>query len=122
MRQRIIALTSIPSALGVMALVMSLQHDPLAWTSAARTTANDAKPTVASQVIEKTASNAATTSPGSPVLELPEVRIESPRPVPQAAKRDAPESSEPCSEWRDIGPTYVDQGKPLAARRVRNLC
>ena len=122
MRQRIIALTSILSGLGIMALVISLQRDPLAWTSAPRTTANDAKPTVASQTVEKAAPNAGTTSPGAPVLELPEVRIESPIAAPQATKRDAPESSEPCSEWREIGPTYIDHGKPLGARRVRNLC
>jgi hypothetical protein len=119
MRQRIIALTSILSGLGVTALVISLQRDPLAWTSAPRPTAN---PTVASQTVERTAQNAGTTGPGAPVLELPEVRIESRLAAPQAAKRDAPESSEPCSEWRDVGPTYIDHGKPLGARRVRNLC
>ena len=122
MRQPIIALASILIGFGVMALVISLQRDPLAWTSAARPTANDAKPTVASQTVAKTAPNAGTTSPASPVLELPEVRIESPISAPRPAKRDAPESLEPCSEWRDIGPAYVDDGKPLGARRVRNLC
>jgi hypothetical protein len=122
MRQRIIALTSLLSGLGVMALVVSLQHDPLAWTSAARPTASDAKPTAVSQTAERTAHNPAAANSTSPVLELPEVRIESRISVPKAEKREAPESLEPCSEWRDIGPAYVDHGEPLGTRRVRNLC
>lgn len=122
MRQRIIALTSTLSGLGVMALVISLQRDPLAWTSAARPAAGNAKPAVVSQTPEKTARSSATTSAASPVLELPEVRIESRISAPKAEKREAPESLEPCSEWRDIGPAYVDHGEPLGTRRVRNLC
>lgn len=122
MTQRIIALASMLSGLGVMALVISIQRDPLAWTSAARPTVSDAKPAVVSQAAAKTVPTPGATSPASPVLELPEVRIESPIAVPQPAKSDAPESLEPCSEWRDIGPAYVDQGKSLGARRVRNLC
>jgi hypothetical protein len=110
-----------------MALVISLQRDPLAWTSAARPTANDAKPTVASQTVAKTAPNAGTASPAVRVLEIPEVRIETRISASQPAKRDAPESDtpeslEPCSEWHDIGPAYVDHGQPLGARRVRSLC
>lgn len=122
MRQRIIALTSMLSGLGVMALVTSLQRDPLAWTSAARPTATDAKPAVGSQTAEKAPPHPPATSSHSLMLELPEVRIESPISAPKAEKREAPKSLEPCSEWRDIGPAYVDHGEPLGTRRVRNLC
>ncbi len=122
MRQRIIALASVASGLGVMALVISLQRDPLAWTSAARPPASDTKPAVVSQTPDKAGTNWAPTSSASPMLELPEVRIESRSSAPKAEKRDAPESLQPCSEWRDIGPDYVDDGEPLGSRRVRNLC
>lgn len=122
MRQRIVALASMLSGLGVMALVISLQRDRLAWTSAPRPTATDAKPAVAARTAEEAPPHPPATGSHSLMLDLPEVRIESRISAPKTEKREAPQSLEPCSEWREIGPAYVDHGEPLGTRRVRNLC
>lgn len=123
MKQKIVALTSILGGLGVMALVVSLQRDPLSWTSAGQPDPTDVSPTILPQSKEEAPQSPLAASSASPVLELPEVRIESRLSVPQRAEqRKERESLEPCSEWRDIGPAYVDRGEPFGTRRIRNLC
>lgn len=63
--------------------------------------------------------------PASTVLELEPIVIEAKRHVVRA-KSTAPkpnvEASRPCSDWREIGPSHVSQGKPSGTVSVRELC
>jgi hypothetical protein len=108
----------------VMALVVSLQRNPMLWTHHAQLEV----PAVTTSSIAATSKNPSpppTPSDGASggVVTLPEVRITSPssRPAAQPAK-DGQDELAPCSAWRDLGPTYVDQGNAHGMRRVRNLC
>lgn len=129
MRKPIIALASIASivcGLAVMGVVISIQQDPLAWTQASRQSAAD--PQAATVVPEQPAAapRAAASKEAMPLVELPEVRITSSRQYEQWTESGEPEqlesALEPCSEWREIGPTHVDQGVPSGSQRVRQLC
>ncbi|HEX2671572.1 MAG TPA: hypothetical protein VHM25_11905, partial [Polyangiaceae bacterium] len=65
----------------------------------------------------------------SHVVDVPEVHITAPKPAPPPRLKQEPNELErgpnelaPCSEWRELGPAYVDQGTPQGTLRVRNLC
>jgi hypothetical protein len=114
----------------VMALVVSLQQNPMLWTHQAKLEV----PAVTTSSIDPPAKNPPpppTASHGASVgiVTLPEVRITSPlsrpaaHPAPAAQPaKDGQDELAPCSEWRDLGPTYVDQGNAHGLRRVRTLC
>ncbi len=133
MRKQVIAIASIASILsgiGVMGLVISIQHDPLAWTQASRRNAEKPKPSAISPE-PGAAVSAGTASAELPsdIVHLPEVRITASRQSQAAARQGepiAPEQLEPplepCSEWREIGPLYVEQGIASGSQRVRQLC
>ena len=56
---------------------------------------------------------------GAPLM-LPEVTISgSPRRATRAAVADR---LDPCSEYRDVGATYIEQQGATGVRRVRSLC
>jgi hypothetical protein len=124
MRQPIIAVTTMLAGAAVMALVVSLQQNPMLWTHHAKLEV----PAVTTSTIPAPAKNPSPSSTPSDeasvgVVTLPEVRITSPS--ARAAARPAKEGQDelaPCSEWRDLGPTYVDQGNAHGMQRVRNLC
>lgn len=121
MRQPIIAVASLLAGFAVMALVISLQRDPLLWTHAATpfpppSTATQT-PSARGRPNEQPSSEA---SVG--IITLPAVQLTGARPAAQPQKKLDGTALEPCSEWREIGPAYVEQGQPRGARRVRNLC
>ena len=121
MRQRIIAVASTMSGFAVMAVVVSLQRHPLLWT----------RPTApVSSATSAAAAPSANRSPEEPrphaaplgIVTLPPVLITVPKPSNVPETKVESNTLAPCSEWRELGPTYVEEGKPLGARRVRNLC
>lgn len=57
---------------------------------------------------------------GARVLELAPIYI-TPRPIGHPGEK-ASRPLEPCSDWRDIGPSHVERGQGLDSRRVRELC
>jgi len=119
MKPRILAIVSMLTGLAVMALVVAIQLDPLAWTHASHPS-----PAPSSTPInaEPAAAPLPVTSAPPGVVELPAVRITSPVPGTKAEKKREERTLEPCSEWRDLGPRYVEDGKPQGARSVRDLC
>ncbi len=130
MRQQIIALASILAGAALMALVASVQRTPLLWTSAS------GKPVERFELAKRPrAESVAESGPrpsrpvSSPVVDLPEVHITSQKPTAPPRMKHEPDELErrpdelaPCSEWRELGPAYVDQGTPQGTLRVRNLC
>jgi len=122
MKQRAIALVSMLCGIGLMGMVVSIQRDPLNWTSARGSVAAFPLPAETSTASPSQRKQPSPSSRDSFVLELPEVRIKSLKTVPEPSKKAAPDSLEPCSEWRDIGPAIVEDGTPLGVRRVRTLC
>lgn len=122
MKQRIVAIVSILSGLAVMALVVSIQLDPLAWTRASHPPAH---PELAAAKTEPAAPPRSMTSEAPKLVELPAVRISSPAPATKTVKKREEREErapEPCSEWRELGPRYVEDGKAQGAQRVRDLC
>jgi hypothetical protein len=118
MRQRIIAVASTVTGLAVMALVFSLQRDRSMWTHAA------AAPESAPKATASPAARAATRPPPAPsvgIVTLPPVVITGSSPARAEKKLDV-DTLAPCSEWRELGPTYVEEGKAHGTRRVRSLC
>jgi len=66
--------------------------------------------------------------PASSVIEMPEARIAAPVRTVRARHVtsvtpvvDAP-PLQPCSAWRELGPTTVNRGKAAEAVSVRTLC
>jgi len=43
-------------------------------------------------------------------------------PSDSSAQPDTPRSLKPCSRYRELGPTHVDDGVPSGSRSVRDLC
>ena len=94
-----------------------MQYDPLAFTTPA--------------VVESEAAHARTVperapesliEPDSPVvMELPDVVI-----MGRWSERPRAVSVEPvvapCSPWRELGFTYIENGEALGTQRVRQLC
>jgi hypothetical protein len=120
MRQPIIAVASLLAGFAVMALVVSLQQDPLEWTRAGTPlppTSHATAPSMRERPKEPPPSE-----PSIGIVTLPAVQITAARPATRPEKKLEGTVLEPCSEWREIGPAYVEQGKPRGTRRVRNLC
>ena len=72
---------------------------------------------------------APTAVPDPEVMELQPVTITGskapliPRHTPRPAKTmNAKEGMNPCSEWRDMGPSSVKSGQTAGQHRVRTLC
>jgi hypothetical protein len=127
--QRTIAGAGVLGGLALMALVFSIQRDPLALTSAGTAAAVSTPVTTSTPTpsplptsVPPPADPLASRASAGPVIELSPVRITASKSkaVPDE-KRDR-EAAEACSEWREVGPTYVDQGEPQGTRRVRDLC
>jgi hypothetical protein len=121
MTKPIIAVASSLAGLALMALVVSLQRNPLAWT-------HPVPPFPPSSNAAAKPSNVQARSESLPngasvgVVTLPAIRITSPKPTTLPENKPEDRALEPCSEWRELGPTYVDEGKPRGAQRVRHLC
>jgi hypothetical protein len=123
MRQPIIAVTTMLAGTAVMALVVSLQRNPLLWTHRAKLEVPAVTSTSVAPLKNPLPSPAPSNEASGRVVTLPEVRITSPSSRPAARlPKEGPDELAPCSEWRDLGPTYVDQGNAHGMRRVRNLC
>lgn len=116
--------------LGLMALVVSSQRDSLAWTSAGTAAVvptpiaiSTSTPTPLPTSVPPPADPlAASKASSSSVIELAPVRITASRSKAKPDKKPEAAAVEACSEWREVGPIYVDQGEPRGARRVRDLC
>jgi hypothetical protein len=121
--QRIIAGSSMLGGLALIGLVSSIQRDPLAWTSAAeRSVSVPARPP-APKPSPPTPPLESNSSPGlTGIVELPPVRITASKPAARPEQKEESEAWQPCSEWREVGPAYVDEGVPRGTRRVRTLC
>jgi hypothetical protein len=119
--QPIISAASLICGLTLMALVFSIQREPLAWTQVPERTALAPAPTSAPKDELRSDALEWNTSPAS-VVEVPEVRITSAKPAVPRETKSKSEASQPCSEWRELGPAYVEDGQPRGTRRVRNLC
>jgi hypothetical protein len=122
MTKPIIAVASSLTGLALMALVVSLQRNPLAWT-------HPAPPFPPPSNAPAKASNVQAPNEALPngasvgVVTLPPIRITSPKPTTTLPENKLEDRAlEPCSEWRELGPTYVEEGKPRGAQRVRHLC
>jgi hypothetical protein len=130
MRQQIIALASILSGAALMALVVSLQRDPLLWTRASGKSVERLEPAKGPRAEPVAESGPHPSRPvSSHVVDVPEVHITWPKPAPPPRLKHElnelqrePNELAPCSEWRELGPAYVDQGTPQGTLRVRNLC
>lgn len=120
-RQPIIAAASLICGLTLMALVISIQRDPLAWTQAPERTTLAPVPTSAPKDELRKDTLESNTSPAR-VVELPEVRITSTKSTTPRETNGNGEAWQPCSEWQELGPVYVEDGQPRGTRRVRNLC
>lgn len=130
MRQQIIALASILSGAALMALVASLQRNPLSWTRASGKSMERVEPAniLRAEPVAESGPHPSR-SVSSHVVDLPEVHVTSQKPAPPPRLKHEPNEFErgpselaPCSEWRELGPAYVDQGTPQGTLRVRNLC
>jgi hypothetical protein len=100
-----------------MGFIVYLQVHPLAFTSPA-----DSTRTVA--VIARTAPAAdplPTAVATDLALPLEQVRATAPKRAPKPAKAAGPELS-PCTTWREVGATYLVDGRGSEARSVRGLC
>lgn len=122
MRQPIIAVTSLLAGFVVMGLVASIERDPLAWTHAA-------PPFPSTSMLKATATRPTDPRRKEPpngtsggVVTLPAVRITAERTAARPERKRESKALEPCSEWRELGPEYVEEGKPRGTRRVRSLC
>lgn len=122
MRQRIIASVSVLSGLAMIVLVASIQRDPLTWTRAARQPQSASTPTVPSLKAETPTEQPPSSATSNGIVEVPPIRITSSKPAAQPEKKRESGALEPCSDWRELGPTYVQEGKPQGTRRVRSLC
>ena len=81
-------------------------------------------------------SDATGAAKAAPLIELPAVeviasttRAQDSRPTPAPSRTRAVAASpveraasQPCSPWREIGPTHVNDGVPAGSHRVRELC
>jgi hypothetical protein len=54
-------------------------------------------------------------------MPLEQLRATAPTRAPRAAMKDAQELS-PCTSWREVGATYLVDGRGSQARSVRGLC
>jgi hypothetical protein len=122
--QGIIAGSSMLGGLALIALVFSIQHDPLAWTSAADRALSIPAPTTSPKRSPLSQPLESNSSPGpSGIVELPPVRITaSSKSAGRPEKKQESKAWQPCSEWRELGPAYVHEGAPQGTRHVRNLC
>lgn len=121
MRQRIIAVASTVAGLAVMALVISLQRDRSMWTHAA------AQPAPAATAVAATSAQASTKEalppgPSVDIVTLPAVVITASSPPKRPESKLENDALTPCSEWRELGPTYVEEGQAQGTRHVRSLC
>jgi hypothetical protein len=56
------------------------------------------------------------------VIQMPAVHIIAAPTQPRKPDLRDPESVQPCSPWREMGPVYVEDGVGTGVRRVRDLC
>jgi hypothetical protein len=122
MKERIVAVCSLMAGAAVVTLAAAIQRDPLTLTRAAEI--KDSAPAQPSQTVF--AAEAGMTRPidtplSPPIVELPPVRITGSLPRERTERPDAG-ALEPCSKWREIGPSTVVDGVPHDVRRVRLLC
>lgn len=122
MKERIVAVCSLMAGAAVMTLAAAIQRDPFTLTRAAAI--EDSAPAEASKtrsVAEADMTRAMDTPVSPPIVELPPVRITGSLPRERTERPDAG-ALEPCSKWREIGPSTVVDGIPRDVRRVRLLC
>lgn len=129
MSQRAIFFLSSIAGLGLFAAIAHMQLDSRAFTS--RPDA-ELDPYLYSEVpVRPVDFPVVVTLPSDgSVMTLPMIEVFG-RPQttrPQATKgavtpASSPhEATIPCSEWRELGPQYVNDGVPSGAIKVRNLC
>jgi hypothetical protein len=118
MKEAKIALASLAAGSIAIGLVAFIQVDRFAFTRGPQAKAE------VQAVSPPRQRQTGLASPDTPV-ELPPIHIMAPPRAAQNQPRDdSPRSlpSQPCSEWREIGPATVVDGKASGARRVRDLC
>lgn len=121
MHTRWIALQAIAAGLGLSGVAIFVQVDSRAFTSAVTSAAPEsisavrvvppASPPISNEIEESAAP--------SRTIDLPPIHItvkHPPAPAPETAPLN------PCSPWREIGPTHVVDGVANGVQRVRELC
>jgi hypothetical protein len=104
---------------GLVAFTMELQHPALPdITPEPAVAVHVVPPPAPTPVAEPAETNA--------VLAIPPIVIEGTRHRPKAASESKPaepaRAEQPCSGWREIGPTHVVSGTPSGNLSVRELC
>lgn len=129
MSQRAVFFLSTLTGLGLFAAVAHIQIDSWAFTSRPRA---ESEPSLYAEVpvravelptvVELPDDGAVLTLPPLEVFGSPKTvgpRLEGAATTPAEAPHEA---TVPCSEWRDLGPRFVNDGVPEGVIRVRNLC
>jgi hypothetical protein len=120
MKERNIALASLAAGSIALGLAAFIQVDRFAFTRGPRATLDlhRGAPSTAPQ------RQSVQPTPDTP-LQLPPILITASRRSAQnQSHHDAPQKapSQPCSDWREIGPATVVDGEASGTRRVRDLC
>jgi hypothetical protein len=121
MKERIVAICSLMAGAAVMTLAAAIQRDPFVLTRAAETRKAPAEASKTVFAAQASMTRAVDTPAPPPIVELPPVRITGSLPRERTERPDAG-ALEPCSKWREIGPSTVVDGIARDVRRVRLLC
>lgn len=134
MIKQLVVLASLFVGTGSAGMAMYLQSNPLAFSKKERVNLNTYL--YSAQTLPPAAADdvpAAESEEATQVIELPAVVVTRAQPAsaspanalaPEAAPAETNGATElrPCSQFRELGPTHVDDGVPSGAHGVRELC
>jgi len=131
MVKQLVVLASLLVGTGSAGMAMYLQNNPLAFSKKERVNLNTYL--YSARTLPPATAPAPDTpvaEPDAQIIELPPVVVTRAQPAlrPRAVTPSvAPATIEgkelrPCSEFRELGPTHVDDGVPSGTQGVRELC
>ena len=100
-----------------MGFVVYLEHHPFVFTSPPVTTSTATTLAVAARLADPPPATVATEL----AMPLEQLHAAAPKRTPKTAASEGKELS-PCTGWREVGATYLVDGRSGQTRAVRGLC
>jgi hypothetical protein len=125
MHQAFIVSPMLVSGIALFGAAASIQSNPSAWTEEPKDEETPIRASI-SALGDENRDRSSVSEEASPVtMELEPIEVIGR--LPKASRTTAPRApalvvTEPCSDWRELGPQRVIDGVPVGARRVQNLC
>jgi hypothetical protein len=127
------AIGSLALGAALFGTALYVQTRPLAFTQTETVAGEPAHPLRMEKafdagIVEPETTASPVTADSTAAVELAPLVVEGQRPARAAAPKAtraverAVAPLEPCTTWRDLGPSHVVDGVALDARRVRELC